>query len=236
MAAGRGRGAGAGAVRARIGGRAWRRVVRSVDGCGIAGLRRALRPAAGARLSARLAARLPARSRVGLDRARRGHRGGVGGGGAARPDRDRGLCGGGQPAGVGSLVVARAPGLTADGAGPAAQHAAGRSGDASGRSGGGEGRDAGEVDGFAGAGKIVGALEVDPELGGGAEELRQPHRGVDAQRGLALHQTLDPGARHVQAFGERNRAHAERFEIQLGEHLAGVRRVLQQRHLLPLQW
>ena len=80
-----------------------------------------LRPAAGARMPARVAARLPARGRVGLDRARRGHRGGVGGGRAARPGRDRGLCDSAQSAGVGNLVVAREARLTAEGGGPAAQ-------------------------------------------------------------------------------------------------------------------
>ena len=82
-----------------------------------AGPGRALRPAAGARLPTRLAARLPAQGRVDLDRARRGHRGGVGGGRVARPGRDRALRGGAQPAGVGGLLVARAPRLTADGGG-----------------------------------------------------------------------------------------------------------------------
>ena len=61
--------------------------------------------------------REPARGPVGLDRARRSYRGGVGGGRAARPDCDCGLCGGAQPARVGGLVVARAPRLRATAAG-----------------------------------------------------------------------------------------------------------------------
>ena len=90
-------------------------------------LRRALRPAAGARLSARLAARLPARGRVGLDRARRGDRGVVGGGGAARPGlRSRSMRWWSACRCWASLVVARAPRLTADGCGPAAQQGGGQ--------------------------------------------------------------------------------------------------------------
>ena len=62
---------------------------------------------------------------LGLDRAGSGHRGGVGGGRAARTDRDRRLCSGSKRADMGRVVVAGAPRLTADG-GPAAQQGAGR--------------------------------------------------------------------------------------------------------------
>ena len=119
VAAGRGRGAGGGTVPAGdgIAGRSRTVAGDAADAGGIAGPGRALRPAAGARMPARVAARLPARGTVGLDRARRGHRGGVGGGGAARSGRDRALCGGSQPARVGGLMVARAPRRKVDGGG-----------------------------------------------------------------------------------------------------------------------
>ena len=62
---------------------------------------------------------------LGLDRAGSGQRGGVGGGRAARTDRDRRVCSGSKRADMGCVVVAGAPWLTAEGR-PAAQQGAGR--------------------------------------------------------------------------------------------------------------
>ena len=73
----------------------------SVDVGGIAGFRRALRPASGARLPAAVAAGVSRRGLDGGHRAWRGHGSGVACGGAARAACDRRLRGGAQPAGVG---------------------------------------------------------------------------------------------------------------------------------------
>ena len=59
----------------------------------------------------------------------------VAGGGAARPCRDRRLCGGAQRAGVDRLVLAGAAGVNAADAGPAAQHGARAMGKRGGRRG-----------------------------------------------------------------------------------------------------
>ena len=79
---------------------------------GIAGLRCALRVAAGVGLPAAVAPRLSARRLVGGHRARRGDSRGVSGGRTARAGRDRRLCGGAQPAGVDSMLVAETAGMT----------------------------------------------------------------------------------------------------------------------------
>ncbi len=82
----------------------------------------ALRPAAGAGLPAALVAR-PSPHRLGNgDWAGGRHGSGVCPGGTARPDSNRDLCGGAQPAGLDRSTVAGPMGLKATGGGPAAQH------------------------------------------------------------------------------------------------------------------
>ncbi len=50
------------------------------------------------------------------------------------------------------------------------------------------------------------------------------------QHGFSLDETLDPGARRIEAFCERAGAHLQRFEKQFTEHFAGTNRVAYRIH------
>jgi hypothetical protein len=92
------------------------------------------------------------------------------------------------------------------------------------------------VDSFAGAGQIPGPLQVHPVFGCRLEEGSQAHRSVRRQRCLTLDQTLNPRAGNTQLFGQRRCLHAQRSEIELGEHFAGMGRMCQQAHGGSFQW
>ncbi len=82
----------------------------------------AVRPAAGTGLPSALVARSPPHRLGNGDWAGGRHGGGVCPGGTARPDSNRDLCGGAQPAGMDRGAVSGPMGLKATGGGPAAQH------------------------------------------------------------------------------------------------------------------
>ena len=80
-------------------------------------------------------------------------------------------------------------------------------------------RSAGDLGGDAGAvvalgeGEIVAGLEVEPELGAGAEMAREAQRGVRADRALAVEDRRDPPRGHTQRERQPVGRHAARREL-----------------------
>src|SRR6185436_8386550 len=68
---------------------------------------------------------------------------------------------------------------------------------------------------------IVGALQVQPELGAGAEPMAEPKRGVAADRPLALNDLADAVGWHCKLAGKLRRGDTDLLEL-VGEDLAGV--------------
>ena len=74
---------------------------------------------------------------------------------------------------------------------------------------------------FLGDSKFVQFLQVYPELGAGAEEMRQSQRAVAGNGPLAVQDSGDTVGRHVEVSAELGRAHAEFLEL-LGEVFPGM--------------
>ena len=70
----------------------------------------------------------------------------------------------------------------------------------------------------------MGHLQAEPEVWRGAEEAREPERGVGGDRALAADDLCDAVGRHADRLGERIGAEPERREKILRENRAGVDR------------
>jgi len=72
--------------------------------------------------------------------------------------------------------------------------------------------------------QIVPLLQIEPEVGGGAQELAEQERGLAGHRGFLLGDALEAGARDVGALRESAGGNVQRLEELLAENLAGMHR------------
>src|SRR5690349_3867597 len=70
--------------------------------------------------------------------------------------------------------------------------------------------------------QVVLILQIEPELGGGAEVLAQAQGRVGSDRALAMHDLVDPARRHANADCKPVLGDLEPLDEVLHQHLAGM--------------